>query len=178
MIASYDEITVDNINWNDMHTKIAQLRQLCDISCQDAADELNISEPSYKRYESPTYYCNQQHRPSVGTFLKIVKMYSGSLNWLLNGIGTPQGADPPELMPQTLQHQKYAGAKKEDFRRDADEGHYTDEALEFVMAIDQYKRTNNIKFPSYTQIFELIRAMGYRKVEKPTILVPKFKKER
>ena len=39
----------------------------------------------------------------------------------------------------------------------------TDELLEFVMAIDEYKRLNNRPFPTWSEVFEVIRYLGYRK---------------
>lgn len=38
------------------------------------------------------------------------------------------------------------------------------ELLEFVMAIDDYKRMNNRPFPSWSEVFEVIQYLGYRKV--------------
>ena len=38
------------------------------------------------------------------------------------------------------------------------------ELLEFVMAIDEYKRTNRRPFPSWSEVFEVIQYLGYRKV--------------
>lgn len=38
------------------------------------------------------------------------------------------------------------------------------ELLEFVMAIDEYKRANSRPFPSWSEVFEVIRYLGYRKV--------------
>ena len=40
----------------------------------------------------------------------------------------------------------------------------TDELLEFVLAIDEYKRLNNRPFPTWSEVFEIIRYLGYRKV--------------
>jgi hypothetical protein len=40
----------------------------------------------------------------------------------------------------------------------------TDELLEFVLAIDDYKRVNKRPFPSWSEVFEVIRYLGYRKV--------------
>ncbi|HPP27285.1 MAG TPA: hypothetical protein PLV57_12250 [Phycisphaerae bacterium] len=37
------------------------------------------------------------------------------------------------------------------------------ELLEFVMAIDEYKRINNRPFPSWSEVFEVIQYLGYRK---------------
>ena len=40
----------------------------------------------------------------------------------------------------------------------------SDEILEFVLAIDDYKRANNRPFPSWSEVFEVIRYLGYRRV--------------
>jgi hypothetical protein len=49
-------------------------------------------------------------------------------------------------------------------RRAAEEGEISGELLEFVMAIDEYKRVNERPFPSWTEVFEIIHYLGYRKV--------------
>lgn len=38
------------------------------------------------------------------------------------------------------------------------------ELLEFVLAIDEYKRVNNRPFPTWSEVFEVIRYLGYRRV--------------
>ena len=40
----------------------------------------------------------------------------------------------------------------------------SDELLEFVLAIDEYKRQNKRPFPTWSEVFEIIRYLGYRKV--------------
>jgi hypothetical protein len=40
----------------------------------------------------------------------------------------------------------------------------TDELLAFVLAIDEYKRLNRRPFPTWSEVFEVIRYLGYRKV--------------
>ena len=40
----------------------------------------------------------------------------------------------------------------------------TGELLEFVLAVDEYKRTNKRPFPSWSEVYEVIRYLGYRKV--------------
>lgn len=39
-----------------------------------------------------------------------------------------------------------------------------DEQFEFLMAIDEYKRVNNRPFPTWTEVLEVIKHLGYRKV--------------
>jgi len=40
----------------------------------------------------------------------------------------------------------------------------SDELLEFVMAVDDYKRVNNKPFPTWSEVFELVKYLGYRRV--------------
>ena len=46
----------------------------------------------------------------------------------------------------------------------------SDEQFEFVMAIDRYKQTNARPFPTWTEVLEVIKALGYRKVAEPQSL--------
>ena len=43
----------------------------------------------------------------------------------------------------------------------------TTEQFDFVMAIDDYKKANQKPFPSWTEVLEVIKAIGYRKVAEP-----------
>jgi len=52
----------------------------------------------------------------------------------------------------------------------------TEEQFEFLMAIDQYKKSNQRPFPTWTEVLEVIHALGYRKVAEPQAL-KSFKKE-
>lgn len=40
----------------------------------------------------------------------------------------------------------------------------SDEQFEFLMAIERYKTQNARPFPTWTEILEIIKALGYRKV--------------
>lgn len=62
-----------------------------------------------------------------------------------------------------LDRRRGPGRRRSDVRRAAEEGELSGELLEFVMAIDEYKRVNNKPFPSWSEVFELIRYLGYRK---------------
>ncbi len=44
----------------------------------------------------------------------------------------------------------------------------TDEQFEFIAAINEYKRVNRRPFPSWTEVLDVMRALGYRKVAEPT----------
>lgn len=48
----------------------------------------------------------------------------------------------------------------------------SDEQFQFLMAIDEYKRKNTRPFPTWTEVLEVIKALGYRKVAEPKPLKP------
>ena len=56
------------------------------------------------------------------------------------------------------------GRRRGEVRKAAEEGELAGELLEFVMAIDEYKRINDRPFPSWSEVFEIIHFLGYRKV--------------
>ena len=56
------------------------------------------------------------------------------------------------------------GRRRGEVRKAAEEGEISGELLEFIMAIDQYKRINERPFPTWSEIFEIVQYLGYRKV--------------
>ena len=47
---------------------------------------------------------------------------------------------------------------------------YSEEEIAFMKAMDQYKRDNRRPFPTWSEVLEVLRALGYRKVAEPSIL--------
>src|SRR3954453_6201615 len=47
---------------------------------------------------------------------------------------------------------------------------YSDEEIIFMKAMDQYKRANRRPFPTWSEVLEVLRALGYRKTEAPTAM--------
>ncbi|HUV66070.1 MAG TPA: hypothetical protein VMW24_19405 [Sedimentisphaerales bacterium] len=66
-----------------------------------------------------------------------------------------------------LDRRRGPGRRLSDDRKSAEEGQMSDEQFEFLMAIDEYKRQNTRPFPTWTEILEVIKALGYRKVAEP-----------
>ncbi len=63
-----------------------------------------------------------------------------------------------------LERRRGPGRRRSDSRKDAEEGELSKEQFEFVMALDEYKRANKRPFPSWTEVLEVIKYLGYRKV--------------
>jgi hypothetical protein len=66
-----------------------------------------------------------------------------------------------------LDRRRGPGRRRTDARRMAEEGEMTDEQFAFLRAIDEYKKVNRRPFPTWTEILDILLAMGYRKVAEP-----------
>lgn len=62
-----------------------------------------------------------------------------------------------------LERRRGPGRRRPESRRTAEEGELDSEQFEFVLAMDEYKRANNRPFPSWTEVLEVIKYLGYRK---------------
>ena len=45
---------------------------------------------------------------------------------------------------------------------------YSQEEVEFMSAMDDYKRRSGRQFPTWSEVLEVLRSMGYRQVAEPT----------
>ncbi|MBL7140060.1 MAG: hypothetical protein ISS74_04050 [Planctomycetes bacterium] len=62
------------------------------------------------------------------------------------------------------QDRRYALRRKEDqeaFQKRVEEGELTLEEIEFVRAIDRYKRKFNRPFPTWSEILAIVKELGY-----------------
>ncbi len=75
-----------------------------------------------------------------------------------------QRRHPNEPQPGTnLERRRGPGRRRTDFMRAAEEGEMTQEQFMFVMAIDAFKRVNDKTVPTWTDVLEIVRKLGYRK---------------
>jgi hypothetical protein len=77
------------------------------------------------------------------------------------------GADrrdrPGESSDTNLERRRGPGRRRTDFLKAAEEGEMTQEQFLFIMAIDVFKQVNHKTFPTWTDVLEIIRKLGYRK---------------
>jgi hypothetical protein len=69
-----------------------------------------------------------------------------------------------------LDRRRGPGKRRTDDRKSAEEGQMSEEQFDFLMAIEQYKEYNSRPFPTWTEVLEVIKAIGYRKVAEPQSL--------
>lgn len=72
-------------------------------------------------------------------------------------------AERGEAFETNLERRRGPGRRRSDFIKAADEGELSKEQFLFLMAIDTFKRVNGKAFPSWTDVLEVIRRLGYRK---------------
>jgi hypothetical protein len=70
---------------------------------------------------------------------------------------------PDDMSASALERRRGAGRRRSDFLKAADEGELTKEQFMFLMAIQAFKKANQTMFPTWTDVLEVIRLMGYRK---------------
>ncbi len=66
-----------------------------------------------------------------------------------------------------LDRRRGPGRRRSEERRSAEEGEMTEEQFDFLMAINEYKRINRRPFPSWSEVLDVMKALGYRKVAEP-----------
>ncbi len=152
------EIKSENLNWKAIGKRFGSFRRHSALSCIEVGKIIGWQETGVEAFES-----GYSSRTTVNLIWIISNAWNLSLNWLINGIGNFYDSDPVELLPETLLMTRGAGIRRNTQRKEAEEGEYTGDMMEFVMAIDKYKVQNNIGFPTWTQIYEIILALGYRK---------------
>ena len=71
--------------------------------------------------------------------------------------------DGETITPTGLERRRGAGRRLSDFTRSAEEGELTKEQFLFLMAVESFKKANHKQFPSWTDVLEVVRLLGYRK---------------
>ena len=66
-----------------------------------------------------------------------------------------------------LDRRRGPGRRRTEERRAAEEGEMTDEQFAFLQAVNEYKKVNSRPFPSWSEVLDIVTAMGYRKVADP-----------
>lgn len=76
----------------------------------------------------------------------------------------PRPRTLPPLRPRSDGKPRGPGKRLPDELAAVEEGRLSDPQLEFVTAISVYKKANRRPFPTWTEVLEVLRQLGYRKV--------------
>lgn len=70
---------------------------------------------------------------------------------------------------EDLGRRRGAGRRLSDFTKSAEEGEFTKEQFLFVQGVEAFKRANAKAYPTWTDVLEVIRLLGYRKTARSEI---------
>lgn len=62
-----------------------------------------------------------------------------------------------------LERRRGPGRRRSDFMKAAEEGEMTAEQFYFLSAVESFKKANGKMFPTWTDVLEVVRLIGYRK---------------
>jgi hypothetical protein len=86
-----------------------------------------------------------------------------------------QGDRRKKNIPVAFDRRKTPDRRLGERRRQVDpttcERDYNQDEVEFMRAMDQYKRVNRRPFPTWSEVLEIVHALGYRKVA-PASCIP------
>jgi len=83
--------------------------------------------------------------------------------WTDRRTTTVDGKPISEAPPSGMERRRGPGRRLSDFARAAESGDMTKEQFLFLMAVEQFKKSNQVTFPTWTDVLEIIRLLGYRK---------------
>lgn len=70
-----------------------------------------------------------------------------------------------------LERRRGAGIRRSDDRKAAEEGEMNTDQFEFVMAVEAYKKVNHKLYPTWTEILDVLKQLGYRKVQAREVML-------
>jgi hypothetical protein len=76
------------------------------------------------------------------------------------------------VSPTGVERRRGPGRRLSDFLRAAEDGELTKEQFLFVMAIDAFKKANEVMYPNWTDVLEVVRLLGYRKTMPSELEIP------
>src|SRR5690606_20540765 len=71
-----------------------------------------------------------------------------------------------------LERRRGPGRRRSDFAKSAEEGEMTREQFLFIQAIEAFKRVNARTYPTWSDVLEVIRLLGYRKTMPSAVNLP------
>lgn len=150
------------INFDELGARLKAYRVTQGLSADELAERAGLRGTSITRIEAGQKYS------TLNQYWAIVKAEQISVPWFFYGEGK-WNDERTDFMPETIIRERGAGIRRNEERIAAETGQYTGDPFEFVLAVEAFKKRNNKPFPTWTEIFELVLSLGYRKVEPQTI---------
>lgn len=93
------------------------------------------------------------------------RLFPDRRNIVVDGKRLNPDGSPATDNPADFDRRRGPGRRLSDFTRSAEEGEMTKEQFLFLMAIDGFKKANRVSFPTWSDVLEVVRLLGYRKTQ-------------
>lgn len=153
---------VDLLDWIAIGKRLSHYCDTNHLTAEMVAKRAGLNESTVANIER-----GRQYR-TLSPLWAIIRSEKLNPKWFLKGQGAMFVQTADEL-PVTLIRKRSAGIRRSEERLAAENGQHEGNVLEFILAVEGYKRLNNRPFPALSEIFELVHHLGYRKVEAPSI---------
>lgn len=157
------EITPDTLDWASINNRIHGYRLVKGLTLEQLSSRCNLPLSWMKKLSKGG------KSKSLEELWTIIRTENLSINWFFNGVGEYFSDDPENILPPTIIRHRKQGVRRSKERINAEDGYIVGDPLDFILAVDLYKRHNSSPYPSLSEIFEILLCLGYRKIASPTI---------
>jgi hypothetical protein len=140
--------------------KSENLATSTDASANPATPVASSSAPGHPAYGSVVDRRSGLDRREIAAALKKAQRLNAAEEGPDEG---PNNDNDFSDLPTGAERRRGPGRRLSDFTRSAEEGELTSEQFLFVMAIEAFKRSNDRMFPTWCDVLEVVRLLGYRK---------------
>lgn len=153
------------VNWDEVGKRLFQYRTEKNITVEDFSRKCGLKESTVYKLEEGFVFTNENN------LWAIIRAENLDPNWFLYGHLKQDISDTSEtsVLPIAVKNKKGVGIRKDENKLSADSGQHSDELFEFLLALEAYKKVNSKFFISYSETFQILCDLGYRKSEKPII---------
>lgn len=123
----------------------------------------SASAPGHPAYGSVVDRRSGLDRREIAAALKKAQRLNAAQEDTDNGAAKDVDFSDANAAPTGAERRRGPGRRLSDFTRSAEEGELTSEQFLFVMAIEAFKRSNDRMFPTWCDVLEVVRLLGYRK---------------
>lgn len=155
------QILASDVNWENVGKRIIKYREFLGLQKDELADKIQIPLTTLVSYES-----GKERKSTIG-IIDLCQRCKLSAEWVLLGNGYPFDIDNNlEHSIDPLHMEKKAGVRRPTIRKEAEEGIMDDNMLEFILTVDEFKNKNKKLFPTWSEVYQIMLYLGYRKTEK------------
>ena len=112
-----------------------------------------------------SHYRTRQMPPFAEMTLPWMYVFSSASHVMTTPLAIPVAQER-----RSGQERRDVGERRRQIDPTTCERDYNNEEIEFMKAMDQYKRENRRPFPTWSEVLEVLRALGYQKTGSQSVM--------